>query len=87
MCIAKQNFWFATATNLGGALAGALGLLSPVTAGLLHIAHILGVLANSSRLLSPTGTLPAAEEKFSKGDIRKLSSCTADAKDYLMLAE
>lgn len=51
MRVAKQNFWLATSTNIGGALAGALGLMSPVAAGLLHIAHTLGVLANSSRLL------------------------------------
>jgi cation-transporting P-type ATPase C len=50
--VARQNFWIATSTNLGGALAGALGLLSPVAAGLIHIVHTLGVLANSSRLLA-----------------------------------
>ena len=49
--VARQNFWLATSTNLGGAAAGALGLLSPVAAGLIHIVHTLGVLANSSRLL------------------------------------
>lgn len=61
--VARQNFWIATSTNLGGALAGALGLLSPVAAGLIHIVHTLGVLANSSRLLAhraPVGTIPAA---------------------------
>ena len=51
IAIARQNFWLATSTNLGGAAAGALGLLSPVSAGLIHIVHTLGVLANSSRLL------------------------------------
>jgi cation-transporting P-type ATPase C len=57
--IARQNFWLATGTNIGGALAGALGLLSPVAAGLLHVVHTLGVLANSSRLMlgsGPAGT-------------------------------
>ncbi len=60
--VARQNFWIATSTNLGGALAGALGILSPVAAGLLHIVHTLGVLANSSRLLAykPAIPLPAA---------------------------
>lgn len=51
--VAQQNFWLATGTNIGGALAGAVGILSPVAAGLLHIVHTLGVLANSSRLLLP----------------------------------
>lgn len=51
LAVARQNFWLATSTNIGGALAGALGLMSPVAAGLLHIVHTLGVLANSSRLL------------------------------------
>lgn len=54
--IANQNFWLATTTNIGGALAGAMGMLSPVAAGLLHIAHTLGVVANSSRLLLQAGS-------------------------------
>lgn len=49
--IAHQNFWLATSTNIGGAILGALGFLSPMAAGLIHIVHTLGVLANSSRLL------------------------------------
>lgn len=65
LAIARQNFWLATSTNLGGAAFGALGLLSPVAAGLLHIAHTLGVLANSSRLLlppAPAGFSPAPDQ-------------------------
>ncbi len=62
--IARQNFWLATGTNLGGALAGALGVLSPVAAGVLHIAHTLGVLANSSRLLLPAP--PSRDSSFPK---------------------
>lgn len=61
MRVAHQNFWLATATNLMGAAAGAAGILSPVAAGFIHIAHTLGVLANSSRLL-----LPAADESRTK---------------------
>jgi len=49
--VVRQNFWIATGSNLGGAALGAAGLLSPVAAGLLHIVHTGGVLANSSRLL------------------------------------
>ena len=49
--VVRQNFWIATGSNIVGAALGALGMLSPVMAGLLHIAHTAGVLANSSRLL------------------------------------
>ncbi len=77
MRIARQNFWLATGTNLGGALAGALGLLSPVAAGVLHIAHTLGVLANSSRLLLPA---PPANERTRKDDSRL---CAAPQKMHI----
>lgn len=50
--IIKQNFWIAHGSNLAGVALGALGLMGPVSAGLLHILHTLGVLANSSRLLA-----------------------------------
>jgi manganese/zinc-transporting P-type ATPase C len=49
--VVRQNFWLATGSNLVGLTAGAVGLLTPVTAGLVHVVHSLGVLANSSRLL------------------------------------
>lgn len=51
LAVARQNFLIATITNLGGAALGAAGVLSPVSAGLLHIVHTAGILANSSRLL------------------------------------
>ncbi|KIX15327.1 heavy metal translocating P-type ATPase [Dethiosulfatarculus sandiegensis] len=51
MRVVQQNFWLATGSNLVGVVLGALGMLSPMAAGLLHIVHSLGVLANSSRLL------------------------------------
>ncbi|MUM76645.1 cadmium-translocating P-type ATPase [Pseudodesulfovibrio sp. F-1] len=51
MKVVHQNFWIATGSNVAGVILGASGLLSPVMAGLLHIVHSLGVLANSSRLL------------------------------------
>jgi cation-transporting P-type ATPase C len=49
--VVHQNFWIATGSNVIGVLLGATGRLSPLAAGLLHIVHTLGVLANSSRLL------------------------------------
>lgn len=49
--VVHQNFWIATGSNLVGVILGALGLLSPVMAGMVHISHTLGILANSSRIL------------------------------------
>ncbi|WP_034633504.1 heavy metal translocating P-type ATPase [Maridesulfovibrio bastinii] len=50
--VVNQNFWIATGSNLIGVILGAVGALSPVMAGMIHIAHSAGVLANSSRLLN-----------------------------------
>jgi cation-transporting P-type ATPase C len=47
----EQNFWLATTTNISGILLGALGWLTPVMAGLLHVGHTFGIMVNSSRLL------------------------------------
>jgi cation-transporting P-type ATPase C len=52
--VIHQNFWIATGSNVLGVVLGATGQLSPMAAGLLHIVHTLGVLANSSRLLRYT---------------------------------
>ena len=49
--VVYQNFWIATGSNIVGVVLGAVGLLSPVMAGLVHITHTVGILANSSRLL------------------------------------
>lgn len=49
--VVHQNFWIATGSNLLGVVFGAAGMLSPVMAGVIHIVHSLGVLANSARLL------------------------------------
>lgn len=49
--VVYQNFWIATGSNIAGLFLAAFGILSPVTAGLLHIAHTVGVLANSTRLV------------------------------------
>lgn len=65
--IVYQNFWIATGSNLAGLFLAAFGILSPVTAGLLHIAHTMGVLANSTRLVyydikKDPKTLPYTEQ-------------------------
>ncbi len=49
--VVHQNFWIATGSNIAGVILGALGILSPVMAGLIHITHTVGILANSGRLL------------------------------------
>lgn len=48
---ADQNYYFAIGTDLVGIGLGALGILSPAMGGMIHIAHTLGILVNSSRLL------------------------------------
>ena len=49
--VVHQNFWIATGSNIIGVILAALGMLSPVMAGLVHITHTVGIMANSSRLL------------------------------------
>lgn len=49
--VVNQNFWIATGSNLIGVVLGAMGYLTPIMAGMIHIIHSLGVLANSGRLL------------------------------------
>jgi len=49
--VVHQNFWIATGSNVVGVVLGAMGILSPVMAGLIHITHTVGILANSGRLL------------------------------------
>lgn len=58
----EQNFWLANGTNVLGILAGFGGWMGPSAAGLLHVIHTLGIMFNSSRLLSwsPDGTGPAS---------------------------
>ena len=51
LSVVHQNFWIATGSNIAGVVLGAAGMLSPVMAGLVHITHTLGILANSGRLL------------------------------------
>lgn len=52
--VVQQNFWIAPGSNVLGVALGVAGQLSPMTAGLIHILHTFGVLANSSRLLQYT---------------------------------
>lgn len=67
MRVVHQNFWIATGSNIAGVVLGALGLLSPVMAGLVHITHTLGILANSSRLLVYDPPRPLPEERTHGG--------------------
>jgi len=53
--VIDQNYYMATSTNIFGMVFGAMGLLSPLMGGMLHIVHTLGILANSSRLLNWKG--------------------------------
>ena len=52
LAVIEQNYLLAMTTNVGGVFLGALGMLSPIMAGGLHVVHTLGILANSSRLLN-----------------------------------
>ncbi len=52
MLIIEQNHWMAVSTNIVGVFLGATGRLAPLWGGLLHVMHSLGILLNSSRLLS-----------------------------------
>jgi len=60
----EQNHQMAMWTNLGGAILGASGFMTPLMAGALHIVHTLGIVLNSSRLLNwePPG-LPSENEE------------------------
>lgn len=50
--IVEQNHWLAVSTNLVGMALGATGAIGPVTAGLIHVLHTLGIMMNSGRLLN-----------------------------------
>jgi cation-transporting P-type ATPase C len=49
--VIEQNHWLAMSTNGLGILLAAAGRLSPLTAGLFHVVHTLGIMLNSRRLL------------------------------------
>jgi cation-transporting P-type ATPase C len=50
--VIEQNHWMAVSTNIVGVFLGATGRLAPFWGGLLHVMHSLGIMLNSSRLLS-----------------------------------
>ncbi len=48
--VVEQNYWIGTGTNLIGVGFASFGMLSPVAAGSLHLAHTVGIMANASRV-------------------------------------
>jgi len=58
--VIEQNHWLAVSTNGLGIFLAAAGRLSPLTAGLFHVIHTLGIMLNSRRLL---GWVPAEGRK------------------------
>ncbi len=61
--VIEQNFWLAVSTNAIGIALAAAGRINPLMAGLLHVIHTIGIMANSSRLLKwePAMTRPPGE--------------------------
>ncbi|PID47876.1 MAG: heavy metal translocating P-type ATPase [Proteobacteria bacterium] len=53
--VVNQNYWIGTSTNFLGVALASVGLLSPVGAGALHIAHTIGIMANASRIALKKG--------------------------------
>ncbi|MGD0229769.1 MAG: cation-translocating P-type ATPase [Syntrophorhabdales bacterium] len=68
--VIEQNFWLAVSTNAVGIALGAAGRISPITAGLIHVLHTLGIMVNSSRLLKwePVVTPPSSDTRPGRGD-------------------
>jgi cation-transporting P-type ATPase C len=58
--VIERNFWLAVSTNTIGFAFAVTGLLTPLTGGLMHIIHTLGIMLNSSRLIgwSPVQKIP-----------------------------
>ena len=77
--VVYQNFWIATGSNIAGVVLGALGLLSPVMAGLVHITHTIGILANSSRLLAYAPGRPSRRKPGVAPAVRRKSRPSAPA--------
>lgn len=83
--VVHQNFWIATGSNLVGLVLGATGIMSPVMAGMLHIVHTLGVVANSSRLLA-YGPRPLLIEKHELDLFDFEAQCTEEQNTNKTLA-
>jgi len=66
--VVNQNYYIGTGTNLGGVLLSALGKLSPAGAGLIHIGHTIGIMANSSRLLKGIDSSSSSAESKPLGN-------------------
>lgn len=58
--VIEQNHWMAVFTNIVGVFLGATGRLAPLWGGLLHIMHSLGIMLNSSRLLTWAPSKPSS---------------------------
>lgn len=48
--VVEQNYWIGTSTNMAGVAFAALGSLSPAAAGVIHIVHTIGIMANASKI-------------------------------------
>jgi cation-transporting P-type ATPase C len=48
----NDAYWLAVSTDLAGGLMIIVGRLGPLIRGAIHVLHSLGILLNSSRLLS-----------------------------------
>ncbi len=52
--VVKQNYYIGTGTNLLGVGFASAGLLSPIMAGALHVAHTIAIMANASKIALKT---------------------------------
>jgi cation-transporting P-type ATPase C len=50
--VIEQNYWLAVSTDIVGAILTVAGRLGPLAGGAIHVLHTLGIMVNSSRLLS-----------------------------------
>ncbi|MEJ2717959.1 MAG: HAD-IC family P-type ATPase, partial [Deltaproteobacteria bacterium] len=69
--VVEQNYWLAVSTDLIGAALAAVGLLTPVMAGAVHVIHTFGIFFNSSRLLGWKPEETKERTRPGRGSIRK----------------